>query len=53
VTWLVLNFIWPPPGLREIDEEDAFGIQLDKDEEGRRVSQIAQEEKESPEIVIT
>lgn len=24
-TWLLLNTIWPPPGLGEIDEKDVFG----------------------------
>jgi nucleobase:cation symporter-1, NCS1 family len=23
--WLILNTIWPPKGLREVDEKDVFG----------------------------
>ncbi|KAH8093863.1 NCS1 nucleoside transporter family [Cristinia sonorae] len=25
VIWLTLNTLWPPPGLREVDEKDVFG----------------------------
>jgi NCS1 family nucleobase:cation symporter-1 len=23
--WITLNSVWPPPGLREVDEKDVFG----------------------------
>lgn len=35
--WLGLNFIWPPPGLREVDEKDVFETLGSHDVEGSQV----------------
>jgi hypothetical protein len=52
VIWVFLNTFWPPPGLREIDEGDAFNAQLNEDEEKNQALQITPG-IENTEIVIS
>ncbi|KIJ46307.1 hypothetical protein M422DRAFT_226826 [Sphaerobolus stellatus SS14] len=46
--WVLLNSLWPPPGLREIDDKDVFGTfgLVDSDDSANMISRNLDNEKD-------